>query len=139
MFCLIQAGSSCPVKHMSKTHMSTSTMPLLGVRTVAMTYVWRKIHDYVSLKFLPLQYATATFKVLFAYSGWQNVNYVLNEVKNPIRTLKIAGPLGLGLCASLYLLANVAYFAYVIVVQFRQCAYLYFKVRRARRKSGIRG
>ncbi|KAJ6585396.1 amino acid permease-domain-containing protein [Mycena capillaripes] len=56
-------------------------------------------------------YATATFKVLFAYSGWSNVNYVLNDVKNPIRTLKIAGPLGLGICAVLYLLANVAYFA----------------------------
>ncbi|KAJ6583989.1 amino acid transporter [Mycena vulgaris] len=56
-------------------------------------------------------YATATFKVLFAYSGWSNVNYVLNDVKNPIRTLKIAGPLGLGICAALYLLANVAYFA----------------------------
>ncbi|KAJ7439224.1 amino acid transporter [Mycena latifolia] len=56
-------------------------------------------------------YATATFKVLFAYSGWSNVNYVLNDVKNPIRTLKIAGPLGLGICATLYLLANVAYFA----------------------------
>ncbi|KAJ7755092.1 high affinity methionine permease [Mycena olivaceomarginata] len=56
-------------------------------------------------------YATATFKVLFAYSGWSNVNYVLNDVKNPIRTLKIAGPLGLSICAALYLLANVAYFA----------------------------
>ncbi|KAF9528470.1 amino acid transporter [Crepidotus variabilis] len=56
-------------------------------------------------------YATATFKVLNAYAGWSNVNYVMNEVKNPVRTLKIAGPLGLGLCAILYLLANIAYFA----------------------------
>lgn len=38
---------------------------------------------------------------------------MLNNVKNPVRTLKIAGPLGLGICAVLYLLANVAYFAYV--------------------------
>ncbi|KAF8816854.1 high affinity methionine permease [Phlegmacium glaucopus] len=56
-------------------------------------------------------YATAMFKVLNAYAGWSNVNYVLNDVKNPVRTLKIAGPLGLGICAVLYLLANVAYFA----------------------------
>ncbi|KAK7685504.1 hypothetical protein QCA50_011368 [Cerrena zonata] len=55
-------------------------------------------------------YATAMFKVLNAYAGWANVNYVLNNVKNPIRTLKIAGPLGLGICAVLYLLANVALF-----------------------------
>ena len=60
-----------------------------------------------------MQYATAMFKVLNAYAGWANVNYVLNNVKNPVRTLKIAGPLGLGICAVLYLLANVSYFAYV--------------------------
>jgi amino acid transporter len=57
------------------------------------------------------QYATAMFKVLNAYSGWSNVNYVMNNVRNPVRTLKIAGPLGLGICAVLYLLANVAYFS----------------------------
>ncbi|KAM5543600.1 hypothetical protein V8D89_002851 [Ganoderma adspersum] len=56
-------------------------------------------------------YATAMFKVLNAYAGWSNVNYVLNNVKNPVRTLKIAGPLGLSICAVLYLLANVSYFA----------------------------
>ena len=46
------------------------------------------------------------FKVLFAYGGWQNVNYVLNDVKNPVRTLKIAGPLGLGITSVLYILAK---------------------------------
>ncbi|OBZ67918.1 High-affinity methionine permease [Grifola frondosa] len=56
-------------------------------------------------------YATATFKVLFSYGGWSNVNYVMNNVKNPVRTLMIAGPLGLGICVVLNLLANVAYFA----------------------------
>ncbi|KAI6039969.1 amino acid transporter, partial [Pisolithus marmoratus] len=55
--------------------------------------------------------ATATFKVLNAYAGWSNVNYVLNNVRNPVRTLKISGPLRLGICTLLYILANVAYFA----------------------------
>ena len=53
------------------------------------------------------------FKILFSYSGWQNANYVLNEVKDPVRTIKIAGPLGLGITSTLYIFANVAYFAYV--------------------------
>ncbi|KUJ19016.1 amino acid transporter [Mollisia scopiformis] len=56
-------------------------------------------------------YATALFKVLNSYAGWNNAAYVLNEVKRPVHTLKIAGPLGLGICAVLYLLANVAFFA----------------------------
>ena len=51
------------------------------------------------------------FKVLFSYAGWSNVNYVLNNVKDPVRTMKISGILGLGICTVLYLLANVAYFA----------------------------
>ena len=57
------------------------------------------------------QYATAMFKVLLAYDGWANINYVMNNVRDPVRTLKIAGPLGLGICTILYLLANVAYFS----------------------------
>lgn len=56
-------------------------------------------------------YATALFKVLNSYAGWNNAAYVLNEVRNPIRTLKIAGPLGLGTCGLLYILANISYFA----------------------------
>ncbi|KLO17626.1 amino acid transporter [Schizopora paradoxa] len=62
-------------------------------------------------------YATATFKVLNAYAGWSNVNYVLNEVRNPVRTLKIAGPLGLGICAVLYMLANVSYFSAATIAE----------------------
>lgn len=57
------------------------------------------------------------FKVLYAYNGWTSVNYVLNNVRDPVRTLKIAGPLGLGICAVLYVLANVAYFSYVTTPQ----------------------
>lgn len=41
------------------------------------------------------------------------MNYVMNNVRDPVRTLKIAAPLGLTICAVLYLLANVAYFACV--------------------------
>jgi len=56
-------------------------------------------------------YATALFKVLNSYTGWNNAAYVLNEVKRPVHTLKIAGPLGLGICTILYLMANVSYFS----------------------------
>ncbi|KAH9895844.1 amino acid transporter [Cubamyces lactineus] len=53
----------------------------------------------------------ATLKVLYTYSGWSRLNYVLNDVKNPVRTLKIAAPLGFSICAVLYVLANISYFA----------------------------
>ena len=56
-------------------------------------------------------YALALLKVMSTYYGWSYPAYVLNEVKDPVRTLKRAGPLGLGTVGILYLLANVAYFA----------------------------
>jgi amino acid transporter len=55
-------------------------------------------------------YALALFKVISTYAGWNNAAYVLNEVKNPVRTLSIAGPLGLGTVGVLYFFANIAYF-----------------------------
>ncbi|OKL62164.1 hypothetical protein UA08_02162 [Talaromyces atroroseus] len=56
-------------------------------------------------------YASALYKVLNSYAGWSNAMYVLNEVKNPVRTMKIAGPLGLLICGVLYVLANISYYA----------------------------
>ena len=94
--------------------MPTSAMPSRVARTAVMMCVFSPCLQFQAVTYQDLcQYATATFKVLNAYAGWSNVNYVLNEVKNPVRTLKIAGPVGLGICAILYLLANVAYFAYI--------------------------
>ncbi|KAE8215132.1 hypothetical protein CF327_g1552 [Tilletia walkeri] len=59
----------------------------------------------------PYNYATALFKIINSYAGWSNAAFVLGEVKNPIRTIKRAGPLGLGICVVLYMFANVAYFS----------------------------
>lgn len=50
-------------------------------------------------------------QVIWSYIGFSNVNYALAEVKNPQRTLRIAGPLAIGVVTVLYILANIAYFA----------------------------
>ena len=50
-------------------------------------------------------------QVIWSYIGFSNVNYALAEVKNPQRTVRIAGPLAIGVVTVLYLLANIAYFA----------------------------
>ncbi|KAI5293943.1 hypothetical protein KEM52_004972 [Ascosphaera acerosa] len=56
-------------------------------------------------------YATALFKAIGSYSGWANATYVMNEVQNPVRTLKIAGPTALAVCGALYTCAIVSYFS----------------------------
>ena len=56
-------------------------------------------------------YATALLQVVYSYKGWENANYVMGELKNPRRTLKIAAPLAVIGITVLYVLVNVAYFA----------------------------
>lgn len=52
---------------------------------------------------------TALLNAIFAFHGYDNVNTVLSEVKNPARTLRIALPTAMALITVLYILANVAY------------------------------
>ncbi|CCD26192.1 Mup3p NDAI_0H00180 [Naumovozyma dairenensis CBS 421] len=53
--------------------------------------------------------AAAFISSFFCFSGWDSVHAVTSEIKNPTRTLKIAGPLSLFVCLICYLLMNVAY------------------------------
>ena len=108
-----QVGSSFLVKRVFKIHTQTSAMHSREALQVVMMFVSASFRYLPLIRYAIHQYATAMFKILFSYSGWQNANYVLNEVKNPIRTIKIAGPLGLGITSALYIFANIAYFAYV--------------------------
>jgi APA family basic amino acid/polyamine antiporter len=55
-------------------------------------------------------FGAAMLGAMWAYNGWNEVTYVAGEVKNPQRTLPLAIIGGIGIIASLYLFANVAYF-----------------------------
>ncbi|UPX09912.1 low-affinity methionine permease [Ascochyta rabiei] len=54
--------------------------------------------------------STALFKVFYSYAGLNNVNNVLNEVRNPVRTLKSVSITALVTACILYSLVNIAYF-----------------------------
>ncbi|KAF2811971.1 high affinity methionine permease [Mytilinidion resinicola] len=53
----------------------------------------------------------AIYKVIFAYAGYDNAFNLVNEVKNPIKTLRWSAPLSLLVATILYMLANIAYFS----------------------------
>ena len=57
--------------------------------------------------------STATFKVSYSFAGYDNVNNVLNEVKDPVRTLKSMAPTALLTVTVFYLMLNIAYFIVV--------------------------
>ncbi|KAH8822954.1 high-affinity methionine permease [Flagelloscypha sp. PMI_526] len=50
--------------------------------------------------------AGAIINVIFSYNGWNNANNVANEIANPVRTIKTAGPTTLGIVFFLYFFAN---------------------------------
>ncbi|KAL2199434.1 amino acid/polyamine transporter I [Corynascus similis CBS 632.67] len=57
--------------------------------------------------------SAAFFKVFYSYAGLNSVNTVMNEVRDPVRTLRTAAPAALVTACVLYLLTNVAYFLVV--------------------------
>ena len=57
--------------------------------------------------------STAFFKIFYSYAGLSNINNVLNEVKDPIRTLKSVCPAALLTACIMYVLVNIAYLAVV--------------------------
>ncbi|KAG2185622.1 hypothetical protein INT44_002415, partial [Umbelopsis vinacea] len=56
-------------------------------------------------------YANGIYYVIFAYGGWYNLNYVIDELKDPIKNLPRCAITALSSTTVLYLLANVAYLA----------------------------
>jgi len=58
---------------------------------------------------LPIAFGSALVPILFAYGGWQNLNYVAEEIRDPQRNLPRSLLLGTGLVVLVYVLVNVAY------------------------------
>lgn len=55
----------------------------------------------------PSSYASAIYFVVFAYSGWNNLNYVIDELEDPAKNLPRCAITALSLTTVLYFLANV--------------------------------
>ena len=51
----------------------------------------------------------ALVPILFAYGGWQNANYVAEEIENPRRNLPLSILIGTAAVIAIYLLVNVVY------------------------------
>ncbi len=72
----------------------------------------------LELGFTPLPGASAVtagsislafFSGLWSFDGWNNLNFIAEEIKNPSRTLPLAIVIGLPFTAVVYVLANVSY------------------------------
>ncbi|KAI1177620.1 high-affinity methionine permease [Nemania sp. FL0916] len=64
--------------------------------------------------------SVALVNIIFAYSGYANAFSLVNEIKNPIPTLKKNGAISVAIVSVLYILCNIAYFAAVPKKSFAQ-------------------
>lgn len=63
----------------------------------------------MSFNQLMVGFGVAMIAVFWAFDGWNCVNFVVGEIKNPAKNLPIALILGTALVALLYVLVNVVY------------------------------
>jgi APA family basic amino acid/polyamine antiporter len=56
-----------------------------------------------------LGFGAALIPILFAYGGWQNANYVAEEIENPRRNLPLSLLAGTGAVIVVYVLVNAVY------------------------------
>ncbi|KAI0160469.1 amino acid permease-domain-containing protein [Xylariaceae sp. FL1272] len=64
--------------------------------------------------------SVAIVNIIFAYTGYQNAFALVNEIKDPISTLKRNGTISVAIVSVLYILCNVAYFSAVPKEEFAQ-------------------
>lgn len=64
------------------------------------------------------------FKVLYAFTEYGNLDNVMNEVRDPARTLKSAAPVAMMVVTGTYLLINLAYFSVVPLEEIRNSGQL---------------
>ncbi len=65
--------------------------------------------DPAALPALFLAFGAALIPVMFSYGGWQNANYVAEEMKDPVRDLPVGLLAGTGLVVVVYGFVNAVY------------------------------
>jgi APA family basic amino acid/polyamine antiporter len=117
---LVLSGVNCLGLRLGKIVQNVSTAAkLAGLALLFALLMWRGHVQNLRTSFLPvgsashsiLPFGTALIAVLWAYEGWHAVSFAAGEFRAPKRDLPVSLFVGTSICAVIYLLLNVAYYA----------------------------
>ncbi|XP_020905766.1 b(0,+)-type amino acid transporter 1 [Exaiptasia diaphana] len=86
---------------------------IIGIITLAQGHVEHLQDPFEGSNTSPAAIGLAFYSGLWAYDGWNALNFVTEEMKNPARDLPRALMIGIPLVTICYLLTNIAYIAVV--------------------------
>lgn len=107
------------VKFATRLQVFTTVSKLLAITIIAIGGVYQLIAEetlHVSDIFADTKkdaalISTAFYNGLWAYDGWNNLNFITEELKNPEKNLPRCIMLGIPLTSFAYFIANVGFFA----------------------------
>ena len=82
---------------------------LPGTDTVAPATAATTAAESPTLPMIFIAFGAALIAVMFSYGGWQNANFVAEEIKNPKRNLPLSIVLGTAIVVAVYVSVNYVY------------------------------
>lgn len=83
--------------------------------------IWKDYDGYSGNSY---NISVALLQVIYSFKGWENANYVLSEIRDPHRTLKISAPLSVFLTTGLYFLVILSYYLVIPKEEFKNSGVL---------------
>ncbi|XP_045592606.2 Y+L amino acid transporter 2 isoform X1 [Procambarus clarkii] len=68
-------------------------------------------HPFHHTRFYLPALITAFYQGIYTYDGWNNLNMVVEEIRNPSKIFALASGVSMGILTVVFVLTNVAYFA----------------------------
>uniref|UniRef100_A0A1B6D737 Amino acid permease/ SLC12A domain-containing protein n=1 Tax=Clastoptera arizonana TaxID=38151 RepID=A0A1B6D737_9HEMI len=116
--CLLTAINCFNVKWATRVQDIFTTTKIIALVVIVITGVWALIGGETSNIQNPMEatntspgyIALSFYSGLFSYAGWNYLNYVTEELKEPFKNLPRAICISLPLVTVIYVLVNIAYF-----------------------------